>query len=70
MKKKIPFWEKTCYCLIILKKDGDCSRIYYDTYDDMSWNAVYVEYSPNCAKARGMVFDECVNKWKTAFRIG
>lgn len=68
MKEKIPYWEQTSYCLIILSKDGEFSRIYYDTYDDMSWEAVYVEFSPNCAKARGLVFEE--NKWKTAFRIG
>lgn len=66
--KKEPFWEKTTYCLIILRKDNTFSRTYYDTYDDMSWDAVYIEYSPNCVKARGMVFEE--NKWKTAFRIG
>lgn len=61
------------YCLIILKKNGESSRIYYDTYDNMSWDSVYVEYSPNCVKARGMEFVKCGwfrYRWKTVFRIG
>ena len=73
MKNIVPFWNKTAYCLIVLKKNGESVRHYYETYDKMLSDSIYIEYSPVCVKARGMVFDKCglfKYRWKTAFRIG
>ena len=68
--EKIPWWEKTRYVLLILHKDGTSRRIYYDDYDSMSWDAVYLEYSAYTVKARGMELVDNDTRWKTVFRIG
>lgn len=70
MKKKSYVWGgKTDFCLLVLTKSGEFHRHYFDDYDDLSWNAVYYEFSPNIVQARGMVKDYD-KKWKCAFRIG
>lgn len=61
--------ENGSYCLIIHKKNGEVSKHYFDTYEDMEYNSVFVQFSPNCVKAFGKVFNPFTG-WKTVFKIG
>jgi hypothetical protein len=56
------------YCLLILKRNGETSRHYYEDYDSMDYDATMCQFSLNVAKARGM---RCGSRgWKTLFKIG
>ena len=35
------------YCLKIIKKDGDVTKQYFSSYEDLEYNATYCQFSTN-----------------------
>lgn len=56
------------YCLRITKKSGQVTKHYYETYDDLEYNAAFCQFSPNIAHAEGL--ELTLLGWKELFRIG
>ena len=67
-KNRVPRWEKGRFCLITLTQSGITRRHYYDTYEDMDYNATYCEFSNNIFKSKGM--ELIGRKWVCLFTIG
>lgn len=56
------------YCLKIIKKDGDVTKQYFSSYEDLEYNATYCQFSTNIVKAIGL--EVGLFKNKTLFEIG
>ena len=56
------------YCLKIIKKDGDITKRYFSSYEDLEYNATYCQFSTNITKAIGMRVGIFRNK--VLFEIG
>ena len=56
------------YYLKIIKKDGDVTKHYFSSYEDLEYNATYCQFSTNIAKAIGL--EVGLFKNKTLFEIG
>ena len=56
------------YCLKIIKKDGDVTKYYFSSYEDLEYNATYCQFSTNIVKAIGL--EVGLFKNKTLFEIG
>ena len=56
------------YCLKIIKKDGDITKHYFSSYEDLEYNATYCQFSTNIVKAIGL--EVGLFKTKTLFEIG
>ena len=56
------------YCLKIIKKDGDVSKHYFSSYEDLDYNATFCQFSANIVKAIGMKVGLFKNK--VLFEIG
>ena len=41
------------YLLLITRKDGTVSKHYYDTYEDLDYNATFCRFSTNIYRAEG-----------------
>lgn len=54
--------------LVTISNGGLVRRHYYDNYDDMEYNAVFLQFSPNVTKAFGQELH--FFRWKTLFTIG
>lgn len=67
-KNRASWWEKGRFCLITLTQDGITRRHYYDTYEDLDYNATYCQFSRNIFKAKGM--ELIGRKWVCLFTIG
>ena len=69
MKSERPtWWDRTDFCLITLTQDGETHRHYYDTYEDLDYNATFCQFSPNIYSATALVMGQY--GWKVAFTIG
>ena len=42
------------YCLKTIKKDGDVTKHYFSSYEDLEYNATYCQFSTNIVKAIGL----------------
>ena len=56
------------YCLKIIKKDGDVTKHYFSSYEDLEYNATYCQFSTNIVKAIGL--EAGLFKTKALFEIG
>ena len=56
------------YCLKVITKDGDVTKYYFSSYEELDYNAVYCQYSDNITKAIGMKVGLFKNK--ILFEIG
>lgn len=56
------------YCLMIIKKDGDVSRHYFSSYEELDHHATFCQFSDNITKAIGL--DVGLFKNKILFEIG
>ena len=56
------------YCLKTIKKDGDVTKHYFSSYEDLEYNATYCQFSTNIVKAIGL--EVGLFKNKTLFEIG
>ena len=56
------------YCLKIIKKDGDITKHYFSSYEDLEYNATHCQFSTNIVKAIGL--EVGLFKNKTLFEIG
>ena len=56
------------YCLKIIKKDGDVSKYYFSSYEELDCTATYCQFSDNITKAIGLKVGLFKNK--TLFEIG
>ena len=56
------------YCLKIIKKDGDVTKHYFSSYEDLEYNATYYQFSTNIVKAIGL--EVGLFKNKILFEIG
>ena len=56
------------YCLMIIKKDGEVSRHYFSSYEELDYHATFCQFSDNIAKAIGL--DVGFFKNKILFEIG
>ena len=56
------------YCLKIIKKDGDVTKHYFSSYEELDDNAVYCQFSDNIAKVVGLKVGLFKNK--ILFEIG
>lgn len=56
------------YCLKIIKKDGDVTKHYFSSYEDLEYNATYCQFSTNIVKA--IELEVGLFKNKTLFEIG
>ena len=56
------------YCLRIIKKDGDVTKHYFSSYEDLEYNATFCQFSTNIIKAIGL--EVGLFKNKTLFEIG
>lgn len=56
------------YCLKIIKKDGDVSKYYFSSYEELDCTATYCQFSDNITKAIGMKVGLFKNK--ILFEIG
>ena len=56
------------YCLKIIKKDGDVTKHYFSSYEDLEYNATYCQFFTNIVKAIGL--EVGLFKNKTLFGIG
>ena len=56
------------YCLKIIKKDGDVTKHYFSSYEDLEYNATYCQFSTNIVKAIGL--EVGLFKNKILFEIG
>ena len=55
------------YVLVILKASGVFSRRYFETYGEMEDYAIYLQFSPNVKKARGLHRKN--HRWVSCFRL-
>lgn len=56
------------YCLKVITKDGNVTKYYFSSYEELDYNAVYCQYSDNITKAIGMKVGLFKNK--KLFEIG
>ena len=56
------------YYLKIIKKDGDVSKHYFSSYEDLDYNSTFCQFSANIVKAIGMKVGLFRNK--ILFEIG
>lgn len=56
------------YRLVTTSNGGLVREHYYDDYEDMEYNAVFLQFSPNVKKAVGQKLG--FFKWITLFTIG
>lgn len=56
------------YCLKIIKKDGDVTKHYFSSYEELGYHATYCQFSDNITKAIGL--EVGLFKNKTLFEIG
>ena len=56
------------YCLMIIKKDGDVTRHYFSSYEELDCTATYCQFSDNIIKVIGLKVGLFKNK--TLFEIG
>ena len=56
------------YCLKIIKKDGDVSKHYFSSYEDLDYNATMCQFSTNITNTIGM--EVGLFKNKILFEIG
>ena len=56
------------YCLKIIKQDGDITKHYFSSYEDLEYNATCCQFSTNIVKAIGL--EVGLFKNKTLFEIG
>lgn len=55
------------YRLVIVKKDGDISKHYFDDYEELEYNAVFCPFSSNILKVTAQ--EDTLLGWKTLFTI-
>ena len=56
------------YCLKITKKNGEVSKHYYSSYDELDYNATFCQFSSNIVSAIGL--EVRLFKDKILFKIG
>ena len=56
------------YCLKIIKKDGDVTKHYFSSYEELDYHATYCQFSDNITKAIGL--EVGLFKNKILFEIG
>ena len=56
------------YCLKIIKKDGNVSKYYFSSYEELDCTATYCQFSDNIIKVIGLKVGLFKNK--TLFEIG
>ena len=56
------------YCLEIIKKDGDVTKHYFASYEELDNNAILCQFSTNIVKAIGLKIGLFKNK--ILFEIG
>ena len=56
------------YCLKVITKDGDVSKYYFSSYEELDCTATYCQFSDNITKAIGLKVGLFKNK--TLFEIG
>lgn len=63
--------SKRMFCdivLVIMKSSGVFSRRYFWSYEDMEDYAIYLQFSPNIKKAKGLYRKN--GRWVTYFTLG
>ena len=55
------------YCLKVTKKDGSISNHYFSSYEELDYNATFLQFSTNIIEAIGLKVDLFRNK--TLFKI-
>lgn len=66
--ERVPFWNKTKFAIIVLRKTGFTSRHYYNTYEDMDDAGIILSFGTNVELARGMEYYN--GRWNTIWRLG
>ena len=56
------------YCLKVITKDGNMTRHYFSSYEDLEYNATFCQFSDNITKAIGL--EVRLFKNKILFKIG
>ena len=56
------------YCLKVITKDGNMTRHYFSSYEDLEYNATCCQFSNNITKAIGL--EVRLFKNKILFKIG
>ena len=56
------------YCLKVTKKDGSISNHYFSSYEELDYNATFLQFSTNIIKAIGL--EVGLFKNKILFEIG
>lgn len=55
------------YCLKVIKKDGSISNHYFSSYEELDYNATFLQFSTNITEAIGLRISLFKNK--TLFKI-
>ena len=55
------------YCLKVTKKDGSISNHYFSSYEELDYNAIFLQFSTNLVEAIGLKINLFRNK--TLFKI-
>lgn len=55
------------YCLKVIKKDGSISNYYFSSYEELDYNATFLQFSTNITEAIGLKISLFKNK--TLFKI-
>ena len=55
------------YCLKVTKKDGSISNHYFSSYEELDYNAIFLQFSTNITEAIGLKISLFKNK--TLFKI-
>lgn len=55
------------YCLKVTKKDGSISNHYFSSYEELDYNATFLQFSTNIIEAIGLKISLFRNK--TLFKI-
>lgn len=55
------------YCLKVTKKDGSISNHYFSSYEELDYNAIFLQFSTNIVEAIGLKISLFRNK--TLFKI-
>ena len=55
------------YCLKVTKKDGSISNHYFSSYEELDYNAIFLQFSTNIIEAIGLKISLFKNK--TLFKI-
>ena len=50
------------YCLKVITKDGNVTRHYFSSYDELDYNATFCQFSNNITKAIGLEIGLFKNK--------